>query len=319
MDIIFMGTPDFAVPALKRLIDAPDINVRMVISQPDRKRSRHKFLPTPVKALAIEHGIPVLTPEKINRQVIIDQMIAVQPDFVVVIAFGQIIGKRILDAFSDRIINIHGSLLPAYRGAAPIQRALMDGLTETGVTAMMVEKEMDAGDMLEKRIVPILSEDDFESLSGRMADAGAELIVEVLRDFDRYFEGRMPQDIESVTFADKVDKSEAMLDFNLSARQLVNRVRTLHDWPGAKFILNGVVHKVHAAHAQGDDAYETVGQILRADAEGLVVSTASGRLIIDTIQVPGKKAMPVSAFLLGNPIVPGSLIEQTSPEMSDEA
>jgi len=317
MDIIFLGTPDFAVPALRRLIDAPDIHVRMVISQPDRKRSRNKFMPTPVKQLALEHGIPVLTPEKINRQVIIDQMLAVKPDFIVVIAFGQIIGRRILEAFKDRIINIHGSLLPAYRGAAPIQRALMDGLEETGVTAMMVEREMDAGDMLERRRLPILPEDDFETLSARLADIGADLIVEVLRDFERYFSSRQAQEPSAVSFADKIGKSEAPLDFALPARTLVNRVRTLHDWPGAKFSLDGEIYRVHSAHAEGESTYATTGEIRRADANGLAITTGCGLLVIDRIQAPSKKAMPIAAFLAGHPIAVGNCTEPI--EMSEEA
>lgn len=309
LNIVYLGTPGFAVPALQALIDAEDVNIPLVISQPDRKRSRNKWSATPVKELALKHDIPVITPEKINRQATIDQLVEINPDFLVVIAYGQIIGKRILDAFPDRIINIHGSLLPEYRGAAPMQRALLDGKDETGVTSMLIRQEMDAGPMLATAKVKIQDDDDMDSLSNKLAYLGADLLLETLRNFDDLNANRKEQDPELVTYAAKISKEDGYLDFNNEGRVLIDQVRTLKDSPGVKFRLNGVDYKVHAAHLEKRKDGFPNGTLWKSEG-GLAINAKDSSFVIDSIQAPNKKAMATQDFLRGNSLELGSLAEQ---------
>ena len=304
MKIIFFGSPDFAVPSLEALIGAEDMDVCLVVSQPDRKRSRNKWSSTPVKELALKHDIPVITPEKLNRQDVIDQLVEHEPDLLVVIAYGQIIGRRILEAFPRRIVNIHGSLLPEYRGAAPIQRAMLDGRPETGLTAMLIEREMDAGPMLAKRTVPIGDDDDLASLTGKLAEEGADLLLDSLRQWDSLLEKAEIQDPDRVSFADKIVKEDGYLDFEDRGKRLVDQVRTLKDWPGAKFLLEGEVYKVHQAHLdRRDDRYPN-GYLFCTDG-GLWINAADSAFVIDRIQAPSRKVMEVADFLRGNPLEVG--------------
>ncbi len=309
LNIVYLGTPGFAVPALQALIDAEDVNIPLVISQPDRKRSRNKWSATPVKELALKHDIPVITPEKINRQATIDQLVEINPDFLVVIAYGQIIGKRILDAFPDRIINIHGSLLPEYRGAAPMQRALLDGKDETGVTSMLIRQEMDAGPMLATAKVKIQDDDDMDSLSNKLAYLGADLLLETLRNFDDLNANRKEQDPELVTYAAKISKEDGYLDFNNEGRVLIDQVRTLKDSPGVKFRLNGVDYKVHAAHLEKRKDGFPNGTLWKSEG-GLAINAKDSSFVIDSIQAPNKKAMATQDFLRGNSLELDSLAEQ---------
>lgn len=309
LNIVYLGTPGFAVPALQALIDAEDVNIPLVISQPDRKRSRNKWSATPVKELALKHDIPVITPEKINRQATIDQLVEINPDFLVVIAYGQIIGKRILDAFPDRIINIHGSLLPEYRGAAPMQRALLDGKDETGVTSMLIRQEMDAGPMLATAKVKIQDDDDMDSLSNKLAYLGADLLLETLRNFDDLNANRKEQDPELVTYAAKISKEDGYLDFNNEGRVLIDQVRTLKDSPGVKFRLNGVDYKVHAAHLEKRKDGFPNGTLWKSEG-GIAINAKDSSFVIDSIQAPNKKAMATQDFLRGNSLELGSLAEQ---------
>ncbi len=322
MRIVFFGSPDFAVSGLRALLEADDMEVLLVISQPDRLRNRNKLSPTPVKAMALDHHIPVLTPEKVNQKEILEKIQEVDPDILVVIAYGQIIGKSLRDAFPDHILNIHGSLLPKYRGAAPIQRALLNGEEKTGVSAMLIRKEMDAGEILAKKEVPIEEDDDLESLSQKMAEAGGQLLLETLRSYDRLLLGKKTQNPDEVTFADKIKKEEGWLDFRQTARALVNQVRTLKDWPGAKFILDGKTYKVHGAHREKEDEgnrKEKPGTVLRADSRGLAVKTGDGLFVIDRIQPTNKKAMDIGAFINGYSIPIGSRLESFTGGEEDHA
>lgn len=308
MKIIFFGTPYFAIPSLQAVIDEENIEIPLVISQPDRKRSRNKLSPTPVKKLALEERIEVLTPENVNDSEILARLLAVDPDVLVVIAYGQFIGQKILEAFPNRIVNIHGSLLPAYRGAAPIQRAMLDGEDITGVTAMLIEKEMDAGPMLGKSKVTIEDQDSLDSLTEKMAQAGADLLIETLADFDNKVENAEKQDPNQVSFANKIEKSDGYLDFNNEGKTLLNQIRTLKDWPGAKFKLGDEIFKVHQAHlVERNNQFEN-GYIWSSDGE-LCINTKDSSLAIDIIQAPNKKAMPIEDYLRGNPIEPKQKVE----------
>ena len=317
MRIVFFGSPDFAVSGLQALLEADDMEVKLVISQPDRLRSRKNLSPTPVKALALDHQLPVLTPEKVNDPEVVEKIKEVKPDLLVVIAYGQIIGKKLREAFPDHIVNIHGSLLPKYRGAAPIQRALLNGEKTTGVTSMLIRKEMDAGEMLAKKEVSIEEEDDLDSLSQKMAEAGASLLLETIRDYDRLLQNKEAQDPEEVTFADEIQKEEGWMDFEKTARDLVNQVRTLKAWPGAKFKIDGITYKVHRAHQEPEEEKDKSilpGTVVRADKEGIFLKTGSGLFVIDQIQPTNKKPMDVGAFLNGYKISVGARAQEPVKE-----
>ncbi|MDY3051820.1 MAG: methionyl-tRNA formyltransferase [Ndongobacter sp.] len=300
MRIVFMGTPDFAVPSLLALSDAEDMEVCLVVSQPDRKRSRNKFSPTPVKEAALSRHLPVLTPEKLNQPDVFEKIEALRPDLLVVIAYGQMIGKPYLTHFHHRIVNIHGSLLPEYRGAAPIQRAMLDGADETGLTSMLIEREMDAGPMLDTRRTRIEPEDDIESLTQRLSEMAAELLLDTLRHWPERLSAAQEQPKDGVTFAAKIEKSDGQLDFEGKGRRLLDQVRALRGWPGAWFVWQGQVYKVHRAHLGARRSGAANGEVWRSDAEGIAVNCADASFVIDVIQAPNRKAMPVSDYLRGN-------------------
>lgn len=309
MRIAFLGTPEFAIPSLQALLEDSRIQVDMVITQPDRKRFRNRLTPTPVKKLAGEYNIPVFTPERLNSSDVVDRLIAQKPDFLVVIAYGQLIGKRLLEAFPDRIINIHGSLLPKYRGAAPIQRALLDGEPETGLTAMLIEKEMDAGDMLAKKVVPISDEDDLDSLTDKLANAAPDLLLDTLFSFSDRYEHRRSQDPSEVTYAEKIEKEDGVLSFDQTTKHLLNQVRTLKNWPGARFRYHGIEYKVHQAHGEEGLLRQKPGTVFWADARGIAIQAGDGAFVIDVIQAPGRRAASCRDFLNGHDFPVGDQVE----------
>lgn len=310
MRVVFLGTPEIAVPALKALIDAEDMEVSLVISQPDRKRSRGKFTPTPVKALALAHGIPVITPESVNAPEIIEQIRQAAPDVLLVIAFGQLIGDALLSAYPNHILNMHASLLPRYRGAAPMQRALMDGQEETGISAMLIEKGLDSGDVLGVERVQVTEETTLASLTAEMAEKAAQLTLRILRDYENALSARIPQDPAEVTIARKITKDDARLDFNAPAAELVHRVQALSDWPGTKFILDQDILKVHRAHVVKGSTSFKPGTVVSATPEGIAIQTGDGIFVIDVLQAPNRKAVSARDFLNGHPVSKGTIVGQ---------
>lgn len=279
-------------------------------------RSRGKTSPTPVKQAALDAGLAVISPESVNKPEVWAQLEEAAPDVLVVIAFGQMIGKHLRETWPGKILNIHGSLLPRYRGAAPIQRALMNGDAKTGLSAMLIEKELDAGDVLATSETPILPEDDLETLYDRLSDMAALLLLETLRSYDELYAKRIPQDPALVTYAEKLTREDALLDFSRSTEELLNQTRTVKFWPGAKFHLEGDWYRVHAAHAE-EGTGRALGSIVRADRSGLAIQAKDGLFVVDRIQAPNRKAMPVGDFLNGHPL---STTAQVTPlsELSDE-
>lgn len=300
MRIIFLGTPEFAIPSLEALIQEKDIEIPLVISQVDKRRSRNKFEPTPVKKYALEAGLLVETPEKINRKEWIDRLQDLKADFLIVVAYGQIIGKRLLNAFPDRIVNIHGSILPKYRGAAPIQRSLLDGLDETGVTAMLIDEGMDTGDMLGIRKLPIVASDDLNSLSEKLAKEGADLLMDTLKNFPAHYAKRIKQNDQEATYAQKIEKSDGYLNFEGPGRKIFDQVRCLKDWPGAKFMVDGQIYKVHQVKLEDFVKDKKPRQIVFADAKGIGINSKDKLVVISIIQAMNRKKMEVEAFLRGN-------------------
>ena len=306
MRIVFMGTPDFAVPALEALHSA-GYEIPMVVTKPDVAKDRGKKIQScPVKAKALELGHSVETPEKLkNNEEFFEKLKAVSPDFIVVAAYGKILPKRILDTPKYACINIHASLLPEYRGAAPIHRAVIDGKAETGVTIMFMAEGMDTGDICMQQKTPVglkTTEELFEEL----ANMGGELLLEALPKIADGSAPRIKQDDALATHAPMVFKEEGVLDYTKTAREICCTVRGFYSWPMASTVFKGQVMKVHAA-SEGDSVYDAApGIVVKADKKGIVVACRDGSVVLERIQMPGKKAMDVSAFLAGNKVEIGT-------------
>jgi len=294
--IVFMGSPDFAVPALEALAD--HYSLAGVVTQPDRPAGRGGILKPPaVKAAALHLGIPVIQPEKLRNPEALAQLRTWAPDLIVVAAFGQILRPNVLDLPKFGCINIHGSLLPRGRGAAPIQAAILAGDQETGITIMKMDPGVDTGPVLIQRAIPISPEDTAGSLFKKLAPIGAELLLETLPP---YLSGDLqpkPQPAEGVTYAPMLKKEDGLLDFTQPATALERRVRAFNPWPGTWFEWNGTLVKV--LHAQAS-AEKSPGAGLRFIFEGYpAIGTSMGMLILEEIQLAGKKSMPGKAFLAG--------------------
>lgn len=294
--IIFAGTPDFAEVSLKALLDAGIVPCA-VYTQPDRPAGRGNHLKaSPVKELALAHGIEVRQPENFKDPQEIERFEALKADLCIVVAYGIILPQRVLDAPRQGCINVHGSLLPKYRGAAPIQRALLDGEKETGVTIMKLVRALDAGDMLATATLPIEDSDTSGSLFDKLADLGAKTLLHNLGPILAGTLRGVPQDESKVTYAEKITKAMCPLDFTRSSRELDLQVRGLSPWPVATAVLDGVTYKIFEA-VKGDEAdHATPGAILKISKEGVEVACARGSLILKTIQAPGKSRVNAGDF-----------------------
>jgi methionyl-tRNA formyltransferase len=294
--IVFMGSPDFAVPALEAL--ARYYPLVGVVTQPDRPAGRGGNLKPPaVKEAAIRLDLPIIQPEKLRQPETMDVLRAWAPDLIVVAAFGQILRPDVLDLPGFGCINIHGSLLPRGRGAAPIQAAILAGDNETGITIMKMDPGVDTGPILSQRSIPILAEDTAGTLFGKLATIGADLLLETL---PRYLSGELqprPQPSDGITYSPMLKKEAGRLDFNEPAVALERRVRAYHPWPGTWLEWNGAPLKVIRAHT-GSERNPGAGQ--RLEITGLpAVGTGEGILILDEVQPAGKRPMPGKAFLSG--------------------
>ncbi|MBJ6750833.1 methionyl-tRNA formyltransferase [Geomonas anaerohicana] len=304
--IIFMGTPEFACPTLRTLIERGE-NVVAVVTQPDRPKGRgQQTLPPPVKVVAEEHGIPVLQPVKVRLPESIEQIRALEPDLIVVIAFGQILPKALLDIPKHGCINVHASLLPRYRGAAPLNWCIINGETETGVTTMMMDVGLDTGDMLLKSATPIDPDEDTQSLHDRMSQLGAELLAQTL---DRLVAGELTpekQDDALTCYAPMMKKEDGLIDWTRSAQDIKNQVRGMTPWPGAFSFLDEKllkVYKVQTAAGTGNP-----GEVVTAGRDGIEVACGEGSLLIRELQLEGKKRMAAGDFLAGYKVPAGALL-----------
>lgn len=307
MKIVFMGTPDFAVESLQSLIDAGH-TVVLAVTQPDKPKGRGKEMQyPPVKECALKNGIPVFQPVKIKTEEAVEQLRKYEADLFVVAAFGQILSKEILDMPKYGCINVHASLLPKYRGAAPIQWAIIDGEKETGVTIMQMNEGLDTGDMLLKTVVPITGEDTGESLHDKLAKAGARLLQKAVSDIERGDIHPEKQDDSQMTYARMLTKDLGKIDFRKPAEEIERLIRGLNSWPSAYTRLSGKNLKVWAADlVQG--AGGAPGEITEVRKDAIVVSCGKGSLAITELQLEGKKRMKTEAFLLGYEVTPGSIL-----------
>ncbi|MDO5027141.1 MAG: methionyl-tRNA formyltransferase [Tissierellia bacterium] len=300
--IIFMGSPEFAVPSLEKLNSNPNIDISLVISQKDKLRSRNKFVPTPVKAKALELGLKTFEPDKVNDPEALKVIDHIKPDFIVVIAYGQIIGKHLLETYKDRIINIHSSLLPKYRGAAPMQFALLNGDDKTGVCSMLIEKTMDTGDVLACQELAIGEKTTIEDIHDGLSIKAADLILETILNYQNLYQNRTKQDHSLATYTQKISKEMGKIDFLSDASTIDLKVRAFKGWPGTYASLEGKNIKIHKITIINKYNNIKPGIIHKVDDSGIYVNCNDKCIIIEEIQFPNKKKMHVSDYLKGNSI-----------------
>lgn len=301
MRIIFAGTPEFAVPALQMLLKS-EHQVCAVYTQPDRPAGRgRKLTPGPVKVLALQANIPVFQPETFKTPEKLAELIALEADLMVVVAYGMILPQTVLDAPKSGCINIHGSLLPRWRGAAPIQRAIMAGDKQTGVTIMQIALKLDAGDMLHKEILPLGEEDTAGEVHDKLADLGALGLAKVLQRLQAGTLQPEPQEEALATYAEKLHKNEANLDWTKSAIILSRQVRGLNAWPVAQTLMHGETLRIWRAVPVTDSVSIAPGTV-KSDGNRLLVATGDGWLSLIEVQLPGGKRLPIQAFLNAHPL-----------------
>ncbi len=301
MNIVFMGTPDFAVPCLQKLLDA-GYPVTGVFTQPDKPKGRgYKLVPPPVKELAMAHDIPVFQPVSLRNDEAYELLKSCAPDLIVVVAYGKILPKRVLELPQYGCINVHASLLPRYRGAGPIQWAILNGESETGITTMYMGEGLDTGDMLEQVKTPIGENETADELYTRLSKMGAETLLVTLQKLEADALLRTPQDDSLSCYAPILDKSLCPLDFNKTARELHNQIRGLSSWPAATTTCKGKRLKVYESRLVSMSGQP--GEIL--DTKRFIVACKEGALQLVSVQYEGGRRMDGDAFLRGRPPVPG--------------
>ena len=305
-NVVFMGTPDFAVGSLKALLEAGQYHIQAVVTQPDRPKGRgQKMVETPVKTFALQHGLPVFQPLKVKEAEFVQQLKAWQPDFIVVAAFGQFLTQEILDMPTYGCINVHASLLPKYRGAAPIQYAIIKGEKESGVTIMRMEKGMDTGAMYSRVVVPIDAEMNFARLHDELMEKGAVLLTDTL---PRIAEGLQPeiQKESEATFATLLTKEMAKIDWNRPAQEVHDRVRGFDPVPGAfTYLPDGKLLKIWETRVTGTRTEALPGTVVSVTKKDFSVACRDGELRILTVQPESKKRMPAAVFLNGRGVTAG--------------
>ncbi len=302
MRVVFMGTPDIAATCLKKII-ADGYDVVGVYTQPDRPKNRGmKLAFSPVKEVALENGLPVYQPENFREDETVAQLQSLQPDVVAVVAYGRILPQRVLDIPAKGCINIHASLLPAYRGSAPYQWAVLDGLKETGVTAMYLCREMDAGDMIDTAKTPIGADETAGELLDRLAVLGAELLSSTLGKIQAGTVSAVPQDHSLATYAPMLDKSMCPIDWNKTAQQVHNHVRGMNPWPVATTQLGGKRFKIYTTAIVPGTETAAPGTVLGLSKTGLQIACGEGAVEIRILQAEGGKRMAAPDYFRGHPL-----------------
>lgn len=296
LKVVFMGTPKFSVPILQVLID--NCNVVGVVTQPDKEVGRHKEIEfSEIKKLALQYNIPVVQPEKIRKE--FDSVLNLNPDIIVTCAYGQIIPKEILDFPKFKCINVHASLLPKYRGGAPIHHAIMNGDKETGITIMYMAEGMDDGDIIKEEEIKIERDDNIETLEKKLSNLGASLLIRTLPSILDNTNERIKQDEEKVTFAKIIKKEDEVLDFNDTAENIFNKIRALSPTPGAYALIDGKRMKVLKADIVKNNSTTAPGTIIEVEKDSFVVKTSTDGVKVEEIQPEGKKRMTVKEYLNG--------------------
>lgn len=301
--VLFFGTPEFALPALDAVNEA--FEIPLVITTPDRPRNRGRVTPTPIKKRALELGLEVFDPEKINAPESVERLRAANADFAVVAAYGNLIGEEILLLWPDRILNIHPSLLPLYRGASPMEHAILEGDELTGSSIMLLERGLDSGDVLIQTRIPIEGM-DIEALHDKLAAIGARDIVEALKHYDQYYEARIPQG-DKFTYAKKLSREDGRVEWQQSNTDIDRLVRALHFAPGVTTQMGQTTYKIHKGYPT--EGKGEPGEILIAEKDGIVVACGKGAYAITVIQKAGSRKMDVRSFLAGNALKKGMFFQ----------
>ncbi|MGM0416346.1 MAG: methionyl-tRNA formyltransferase [Thermodesulfobacteriota bacterium] len=306
MRVVFMGTPQFAIPTFEGLIES-GVKIVGVFTQPDRPKGRgRKLEASPVKQLALEHGLPVFQPQRLRDKEAVKQVRDLKPELIVVIAYGQILPQEVLDIPKYGCINVHASLLPRHRGAAPINKALIEGDPTTGVTTMQMDAGLDTGDMLVKKSISIFPNENAGELHDRLAHLGREAMEETLARLCAGTLSAQRQDDSRSSYAPMLKKEDGLIDWTRPATSIHNQVRGLYPWPGAFTYLGGEVLKV--ADTRIVDSSGTPGEILKAEDSGVVVACGKGALQVRKLQLPGKKMLPAADFLRGVKLQSGQVL-----------
>ncbi len=309
MKIVFMGTPDFAVPSLEMLVNE-GYEVVAAVTQPDKPKGRgNKLTAPPVKEFALLHGVDVLQPEKIKTPEFIEQIRALNPDLLITAAYGKILTKDLLEVPTKGCINVHGSLLPAYRGAAPINWAVINGEKKTGITTMFTDVGIDTGDMLLKKELEINPDMTVGELHDKMAVLGAEVLKETLIELKKGTLKRIPQQDSESTYAPMINKELGLIDWNKTAQQVHNLVRGTDPWPGAYTFLNGNrmrVWKTSLTNEKSDS--HNIGQIIEVSDDGILVKCSDEYILIREIQFDSSKRMRVRDYIRGHQIDAGEIL-----------
>ena len=313
MKVMFMGTPEIAATALKKLIDDGH-SVVAVVSREDKPRGRGNVMtPTPVKALALEHAIPVYTPSTLRDESFMAVLSEHTPDVIVVVAYGKILPLSVLSYPKFGCINLHVSLLPKYRGAAPMQRAIMDGERETGVTVMYMDEGLDTGDIIACERFAISDTDDLEAIHDRSAEVGSALLSATLRNIENGTAARTPQDSSLATYAAKIEKEDCKIDFTLPATTVSARIRGVTPIPGAFAYLDGKMLKICSVKVErADGENDVAGEVLELDSVGdgaITVACGVGRLLITKLKPEGKGVMSAGDFIRGRKIKKGDVLK----------
>ncbi len=310
MRVVFMGTPDFAVGTLEAIIEAGH-EVALVVTQPDKPKGRGNVMQcSPVKECALAHNLPVFQPKKIRESENVEYVRSFNPDIIIVVAFGQILSKDILDMPKYGCVNVHASLLPKYRGSAPIQWAVINGDEVTGVTTMRLDEGVDTGDMIAKRQVRLSEDETGGSLFDKLAVVGAELCVETIKMIEDGTAEYTPQNSEESTHVGKIGKELGAIDWTKPAVQIERLIRGLNPWPSAYTNLGGKTFKIwKAAVLEGENDYES-GCIYKVTKDSMCVQTGDGALSLKEVQLEGKKRMEVDAFLRGNQVEEGTFFRK---------
>jgi len=307
--LIFMGTPEFAIPTLKALIHHGH-NILTVVTQPDRPKGRGRKMTAPsVKKLAIEHGIEVLQPERASEDRFCNLIRKKEPDMIIVLAFGQILKKNLLTIPKWGVINIHASLLPKYRGAAPIQWAILNNESKTGLTVMLMDEGLDTGPILSQMELPILKDETVGHLHDRLALLAGDMIIKTLMDMAGSQIKKIPQNDSLVTYAPKIQRDDCLIDWKQQAIKISALIRALDPRPGAYTLLRGKEVKLFSSRVVDEDRLDVVpGRVVRHGGEGLLVETAQGRIEIKEMQYSGKKKLSAIDFLRGVSLPEGSIL-----------
>jgi|ERR1051326_4256014 methionyl-tRNA formyltransferase len=307
---IFMGTPELARISLHALLPCPDLQMIAVVTQPDRPKGRDlKLTPSPVKELALRSNLPVLQPERARNEEFIKQLRQMQTDLIVVAAFGQILPQTILDLPRFGCINVHTSLLPKYRGAAPIQWAILNDEDQTGVTIMKMDAGMDTGSILTQESTPIRDDDNAQTLHDRLANIGAQLLIHTIPDYIAAKIAPRPQPAEGVSYAPKIKKTDGQIDWTQSARSIWNRIRGLVPWPGAFTHVSSQPqpYLLKIWEAELSEQSGSSGHVLHVDKSGIVVACGQKALRILLVQLEGGRRLTAEQFLAGHPLKAGQV------------